>query len=93
MHHLEVRYRHQSDIIWDFFGCEWVEFPLCPLLNILRQEQADGCKQISYGILITFQDSNPTGTVALISCVELNNMDFLNNHSPGVKLAGKHRGD
>lgn len=32
------------------------------LSNILRQEQADGCKLISHGILITLQDSSPTGT-------------------------------
>lgn len=53
--------------------------------NILRQDQADGCKLISHGILITFQDSNPTGSSVLISNTELNNMNFLNSHLPGVK--------
>lgn len=58
----------------------------------LRQEQADGCKLISHGILITFQDSNPTGTGALISYIELNNTSFLNGRLPGVKLAAKNTG-
>lgn len=34
---------------------------------------------ISYGVLITFQGSNPTGTSALISYIKPNNMSFLNN--------------
>lgn len=43
------------------------------LSNILGQEQADGCKLISHGILITLQDSSPTGTSDLISYIELKN--------------------
>lgn len=66
---------------------------LCTFVNILRQEQADGCKLISHGILITFQGSSPTGTSALISYIELNNMSFLNYHLPGVTLTEKHRGN
>lgn len=38
----------------------------------------------SRGILITVQDSYPTGTGALISYIELDNRNFLNNDSPGV---------
>lgn len=45
--------------------------PLFTFLNILRKEKADGCELISQGILITFQDSNSTGTSALIARIEL----------------------
>lgn len=71
-----------------YLGFIWpaMLFPLCTFFfNILRQDQADGCKLISHGTLITFQDSNPTGSSALISNTELNNMNFLNSHLPGVK--------
>lgn len=77
--HFEAFYIHKFAIFLHIpLPLNGINF-LCTLVNILREELADGCTLISYGVLITFQGSNPTGTSALISYIKLNNMSFLNN--------------
>lgn len=81
-----------SVLLFDIYvAVNGVEFPLCILLDILRWKKEQ--MVANRGVLVTFQDSKSTGTTALISYMEPNNMKFLYNHLPGVKLAGKHSGD